>query len=639
MFSVLNNLTCLQVQLALSSFTVVKNIDVLYVETMTLISANQISKAFSSKQLFKNISFGIEEGERIGLIGPNGAGKSTLLKIISKKMDADQGKISISNNLVLGYLDQKPVFKPEDTVYEALVNSSDDPYDGVNIALAYELITKMTLDTHNDKEHALISHLSGGLQKRVALARELMKRPNLLLLDEPTNHLDIHSILWLEQFIKDQQGLAVMIITHDRAFLQNTCNVIFDLDPRNPDGLIKSRGSYSQFLETKFLLLEGQKRLEEKKRNTMLIEKEWLARGPQARLTKQKARINRAHDLIEEVDNLENKNAKKKLDFDFGQTANTPKKLIELKDVGKRYSDDAPFLFRHLDGLIRPGSRVGLIGKNGSGKSTLIKVLLEKEPPTEGTAFLNPDIQTYYFEQSKMELNQNTSVLKIICPEGDYVHFHGKPVYGRSYLSRFYFTPQQMDMPVSHLSGGEQSRLLIAKIMLTPAHVLILDEPTNDLDVETLDVLTECLADYDGALILVSHDRFFLDQNSNEIWAITQDENGTILKFADYNQWETWYSDKRKNSSNTEKAPALSQAAKLEPKKKLSFKELHELDHMEKNIAVKEAELKKLQAEVSDPEVASNYNRLTELTSKIGELEKEIPAMYDRWQELEARKS
>ncbi|MBC7754082.1 MAG: ABC-F family ATP-binding cassette domain-containing protein [Moraxellaceae bacterium] len=602
---------------------------------MTLISVHQITKSFASKNLFKKISFSIDSNQRIGLVGPNGAGKSTLFKILINQIQADDGKISFSNSLRLGYLSQKPEFGPDEIIYDCLMSQVDDPYDGLNIAYAYELITKLSLDIHPEKEFAKISELSGGWQKRVALARELMKKPNLLLLDEPTNHLDIQSILWLEEFINAQNDLSFMIITHDRAFLQNTCNMMFDLDPRNPDGLIKSNGSYVQFLETKSMLMDSQKRLEDKKRNTMLIEKDWLARGPQARLTKQKARINRAHDLIDEVDNLENKNQVKKVDFDFGVNQNSPKKLVELKNLSKRYNDESPLLFSKLDAMIRPGSRIGLLGKNGCGKSTLIQIILGHEQPSTGVAFLNPDIQVCYFEQGKETLNSTDTVLKVICPEGDYVHLHGLAVFARSYLSRFYFTNQQMDMPVHQLSGGEQSRLLIAKLMLNPAHVLILDEPTNDLDVETLDVLSDCLSDFAGAIILVSHDRFFLDQNSNEIWAFTENGAREIIKFADYNQWLDWYQTAGKNA-----APKVDENKKSDSKKsnkKLSFKELHEFQNIESIILEKESYLKSKQQELVQPEVSSNFKKLNDLTSEISKLEPEIQKLYARWQELEKK--
>lgn len=602
---------------------------------MTLISAHQITKSFSTKTLFRKISFAIDDGQRIGLIGPNGAGKSTLLSILSKKMDPDEGKISFSNSLRLGHLVQQPTFTEDETIYEAMMSKAEDEYDGETISLCYELITKLDLDRQPDKEFAKVSSLSGGWRKRVALARELMTKPNLMLLDEPTNHLDVHSILWLEEFIQKQNEIAFLIITHDRAFLQNTCNVIFDLDPRNPDGLIKSYGDYVQFLETKSMLMDGQLRLEEKKRNTMLIEKDWLARGPQARLTKQKARINRAHDLIEEVGQIENRNFVRKVDFDFGKNQSSPKKLIEFIDTSKSYGEVN--LFTKLNGVIRPKSRIGLLGKNGCGKSTLIKVFMNQEQPTSGTAFLNPDIQVCYFEQGKETLNKDTTVMKVVCPEGDYVHLHGTPVYGRSYLSRFSFTNQQMDMPVSQLSGGEQSRLLIAKLMLNPAHVLILDEPTNDLDVETLDVLTDCLADFEGAIILVSHDRYFLDQNSNEIWAFTEDNSGDIVKFADYNQWHDWY-DELKNKKPSQQQKINSTEQKKSAPAKLSYKEIRELETMESDIAKKEADLKKFQAELVSPEMSSNFKKLSELSTQISTLETEIQSMYTRWQDLEARK-
>lgn len=604
---------------------------------MTLISVHQISKSFATKSLFKKISFSVDSQQRIGLVGPNGAGKSTLFKILSRQMDIDEGQISTSNSLRLGYLPQKPEFQKDEIIYDCLMSQVSDPFDGVHIAHAYELVTKLNLDIHPEKEFAKVSELSGGWQKRVALARELMKKPNLMLLDEPTNHLDIQSILWLEEFINAQNDISFMIITHDRAFLQNTCNMIFDLDPRNPDGLIKSNGSYVKFLETKSQLMESQKRLEEKKRNTMLIEKDWLARGPQARLTKQKARINRAHDLIEEVDKLENKNFVRKVDFDFGVNQNSPKKLVELQNISKSYSIDGPMLFSHLDALIRPGSRIGLLGRNGCGKSTLIQIILGHESATEGSVFLNPDIQVCYFEQGKETLNTKSTVLKVVCPEGDYVHLHGTSVFARSYLSRFSFTNQQMDMSVSQLSGGEQSRLLIAKLMLNPAHLLILDEPTNDLDVETLDVLSECLSDFKGAIILVSHDRYFLDQNSNEIWAFPETEQKNITKFADYNQWLDWYQEKKSSVLSTKVEAKKENTLTTKNKKKLSFNELNEYKNIQSFIAQAESSMKEKQSELLRPEISTNFSKLNELTSEISRLEKEIEKLYTRWEELENR--
>jgi ABC transport system ATP-binding/permease protein len=593
----------------------------------TLISAYQLSKTFASKTLFNNISFAIESTEKIGLIGPNGAGKSTLLSIISKMQSSDTGQISFANNLTLGYLQQKPTLKQDESIYDSLMNVTNDIYDSDNMQLAFELISKMELDKFPEGSEKMVGELSGGWQKKVALAQQLMKRPNLLLLDEPTNHLDLESIVWLEEFLQKTNDIALLIVTHDRRFLQNTCQVIFDLDPQLPNGILRTNGPYTSHLESKMMLFDGQKRLEEKRRNTMTREKEWLARGPQARLTKQKARIDRAYDIIDEVKDLENKNAKRNIDLDFGGTAKSPKKLIEATKIKKMYSGRT--LFQNFSAMIRPGHRYGLIGPNGSGKSTLLKCLIGKVLVDAGEVFVNEDIEISYFEQGKDQLDLSKSVLRVICPEGDYVHFQDQPVFARSYLSRFYFKAQQMDMPASQLSGGELSRLILAKLMLRQAHVLIMDEPTNDLDVETLEALSETLSEFKGAVILVSHDRYFMDQNCDVIWSfdLTTD---SILTFADTNQWEDWF----KQNKKALKSASTKVEAKTSTRSGLGYKEKLEFEGIEAVIALEESKLKKMQAEITEPEKQSNYARLSELTQGIAESEIKIEQLLNRWQEL-----
>ncbi|MBC7466187.1 MAG: ABC-F family ATP-binding cassette domain-containing protein [Bdellovibrio sp.] len=595
----------------------------------TLISAHLISKTFATKTLFQNISFAIDESEHIGLIGPNGAGKSTLLSLIAREQAPDSGKLSFSNGLRLGYLKQKPTFEGDDTIYMALMSACDDPYDSENIALAYELIARFKLDQFPDAEHKLTSELSGGWQKKLALARELMKRPTLLLLDEPTNHLDLESILWLEDYMNKEKRIAFLTVTHDRRFLQNTSSAIFDLDPRLPNGILRTNGAYADHLDSKMQLLQGLKRLEEKRRNTMQIEKDWLSRGPQARLTKQKARIDRAHDIIEEVSDLENKNRANKLNLDFGKTDSSPKKLIAAENIKKSYGDRV--LFQNFNAMISPGHRYGLIGTNGCGKSTLLKCLIGKAQVDSGIAFLNEDISVCYFEQGKDSLNPDVSVIKTICPEGDYVHLQGLPVFAKSYLSRFYFRSEQHDMPVGKLSGGEQSRLILAKLMLQSSHVLILDEPTNDLDVETLDALSDTLSDYRGAIIIVSHDRYFMDQNCNVIWSFG-DADGHIQKFADTFQWEEWHQQNKLIKPNAKQA-AKAEVAKAAPKVKLSNKEKFELDNMEKNIADEESLLASLQKDLTNAS-PSDYSKLSDLTAKISQSESKLEKLFARWSEL-----
>ncbi|MEK6629008.1 MAG: ABC-F family ATP-binding cassette domain-containing protein [Bdellovibrionota bacterium] len=593
----------------------------------TLVSAYQLSKSFASKTLFQNISFAIDTCEHIGLIGPNGAGKSTLLSLIAKEQATDKGQISYANNLIFGYLKQKPELDQNESIYDSLMNVTDDIYDADNMQLAFELISKMELDKFPEGTEKKVSELSGGWQKKVALARELMKKPNLLLLDEPTNHLDLESIVWLEEFLQKTTDIALLIVTHDRKFLQNTCQVIFDLDPQLPNGILRTNGPYTDHLESKMMLFDGQKRLEDKRRNTMTREKEWLARGPQARLTKQKARIDRAYDIIDEVKDLENKNAKRNLDLDFGGNSKSPKKLIEATKISKSYSGKT--LFQDFNAMIRPKHRYGLIGPNGSGKSTLLKCLIGRIPPDSGSVFVNDDIDISYFEQGKDQLDLTKSVLKVICPEGDYVHFQDQPIYVRSYLSRFYFKAQQMDMPASQLSGGELSRLILAKLMLKQAHVLILDEPTNDLDVETLEALSDCLSEFKGAVILVSHDRYFMDQNCDVIWSfdLTTD---TILTFADTAQWEDWFKLNKKALKNSENKPGKT----THQRQGLSNKEKIEFEKIEGIIASEESKLKLLQNDLSLDETQSNYAKLTELTKEISETESKIEKYFTRWDEL-----
>lgn len=601
----------------------------------TLVSAYQLSKSFASKTLFEGISFAIENAEHIGLIGPNGAGKSTLLSLLTKEQAADKGQISFANNLRLGYLKQKPTFEKDETIFAALTSVVDDPYSAENMQLLFELISKLELDQFPDGTEKLVSTLSGGWQKKVAFARELMKRPNLLLLDEPTNHLDLESILWLEDFLNKERQLAILTVTHDRRFLQNTCDIIFDLDPRLPQGLLRTNDRYAQHIENKLQLLEGQKRIEEKRRNTMRIEKEWLARGPQARLTKQKARIERAYDLIDEVDQLKSQNRQNTLNLDFGATEKSPKKLIAAENISKNFKGD--LLFQNFSCKISPKQRYGLIGPNGCGKSTLLKCLLGQVPVDSGITFLNDDIEVSYFEQGKDDINPEQTVLKAICPEGDYVHFQDHPVFARSYLSRFYFRPQQMDMPVRQLSGGELSRLILARMMLKKAHVLILDEPTNDLDVETLEALTDTLSEFNGAIILVSHDRYFMDQNCDIIWAFDTDQH-QLITFADTYQWEDWFKNKElaktknlapKKNENADKNKTV--------RKGLNQKEKAELQQMESKIAAAEKKLATLQTELALPETQNQFKRLTELTTEVATAENEIEILFQRWEDLNAR--
>lgn len=491
-----------------------------------------------------------------------------MLKIIANVSDLDGGSLSPQRGLKIGYLEQVPKFTEGATVQDSVMEGAHDPYDWQEISKAQQIMSKLSLTEGEVQAETLISNLSGGWKKRVALARELLKEPDLLLLDEPTNHLDIESIMWLENLLA-KSNFATVTITHDRLFLQKVSNKIFELDRRHPDGLLKIDGDYAKYLEVREQLLTAQETLETKLKNTLRRETEWLRRGPQARLKKQQARIDQAGELKEQVGDLTSRNQVQKVEMQLQGMDKNPKKLIEAKNISKKY--EGKTVIPPLDLLLTPKSRIGLIGKNGCGKSTLIRLLTGKEKPDTGSVFHADQLQVVYFEQNRESLDQELSVIKTVCPSGDFVPYGDNgTMHVKSYLQRFLFSYEQMDMPVRKLSGGEQSRLLLAKLLLKKANVLILDEPTNDLDISTLDVLQDILSEFNGAIILVTHDRYFLDQASNLLLAFGVNEKGekTITPMVGLDQWEEWYEDqakleqKLKSASKSEASNAQSAAKK-----------------------------------------------------------------------------
>jgi ATP-binding cassette subfamily F protein uup len=476
--------------------------------------------------------------------------------------------------------------------------------------------------------------MSGGWKKRVALARELVRKPDLLLLDEPTNHLDVETILWLERLIA-QSPFATVTITHDRLFLNKVSNRIIELDPRHAGGLLDVRGDYADYLETREHLITAQERREVILKNTLRRETEWLRRGAKARTTKQQARIQRAGDLKDEVEELGVRNQARTARLEFQTTDRNPKKLVEAKGISKSYGERQ--IFKGLDLLLTPGTRVGLLGPNGSGKSTLIRVLLGHEEPGSGTVTRSEHLTVAYFDQTRESLDPSLTLVKTLCPVGEFVDYRGSRVHVRSYCDRFLFTQGQMDMPVGRLSGGEQSRVLIAKLMLGAANLLVLDEPTNDLDLATLGVLEECLREFGGAVLLVAHDRYFLDQVATRILAFPPG-GGNPVPFADLSQWEDWHEARAAEQERAAKAASKVAAPAATPspasKKRLGYKEQRELDSMEGNIQAAEEKLARLTEESGRPENLSNAVKLSELTSQMAETQAEIDRLYARWAEL-----
>ncbi|HXU63047.1 MAG TPA: ABC-F family ATP-binding cassette domain-containing protein [Polyangia bacterium] len=592
-----------------------------------LLTAQDLSASFGARALFSGVSFTVSEGERIGLIGPNGAGKSTLLRILVGALSADVGTVSRRRGLRVALLEQVPRFEPGLTVRAAVESGASD-------GEADEILAKLSLSGRDDNDvtpETSVASLSGGWKKRVALARELARQPDLLLLDEPTNHLDVESIEWLESLLGRPGGPATITVTHDRVFLQRVATRILELDPRNAGGLLCVDGDYVAYTRVKADAMHAQERREVVLRNTLRRETEWLRRGAAARTTKQQARIARAGDLSDEVKELTTRNQVRSVGLEFQGTDRRPRRLIEARGVAKAY--DGRTIFSGIDLFVGPGTRLGLLGANGCGKSTLLRVLLGEDPPSAGTVLRADGLQIAYFQQNRELLNPDTTPADTLAPDGDHVSFRGTRLHVRGYLERFLFRPEQADMPVRQLSGGEQSRLLLAKLMLREAQILVLDEPTNDLDLATLAVLEESLTGFDGAVLLVTHDRYFLDQVATTILGFAPD--GQVVPFASVGQWETWRAEREAAAR-----PAPAQAAPSKPaapRRKLSYKEQREFDGIEAAIAAAEATLAQARSEAERPEHASNAARLIELLAAADAQQTEVDRLYARWAELEAK--
>ncbi len=557
--------------------------------------------------------------------------------MLAGELKPDSGAVTRTRGLKVGYMPQIPHFEPGITVREAVLEAVDtESGDWEAIGAAEEALSRLGLSTRGASlEDSPVADLSGGLQRKVSLARELARRPDLLLLDEPTNHLDLESILWLEAFVRNA-NMAVMTISHDRAFLRNIGTRVIEVDRRNPSGILSIDGGYDTFLDTKATYLATLASRTASMENTLKREMAWLARGAKARTTKQKARIDRAYSLEEETQSLREKSRESKVKLEFQTLEGGPKRLIEAKKISKSYGEKK--LFQNLDLLLTRRSRIGLIGKNGIGKTTLIRILTGTEEPDNGEVLRAGGLEVAYFEQNRNLLDPETTVLKTVCPYGETVEFQGRKIHVRSYLDRFNFDARQSDMIVGKLSGGEQSRLLLALLMLEPANLLVLDEPTNDLDIQTLGILEECLEEFPGAVILVSHDRAFMNNVCDEMLGFPE-----MIKYADLDQWARGSrvpqsappasaAPPSPSTSKSTDGPPLAPA----PKKKLSYKEQRELDGMEALLLEKESKLEELQIEAGLESNARNAVKLSQLMQAIAELQGEIDRLYARWTELDS---
>jgi ABC transport system ATP-binding/permease protein len=598
-----------------------------------------VGKAHGLRSLFEGLSFGLFEGDQVGLVGPNGAGKSTLLRILAGIESPDRGQRSLRSGLRVGYVPQDPVFPPQGTVEDVLtaVLPSLDEYERAG------RIAQVLGRAGFDDGRAEVAALSGGWLKRLAIARELAGEPDVLLMDEPTNHLDVEGILWLEELL-GARARACLVVSHDRYFLEHVATRMLEVNRIYPSGLFETDGRYSEFLARRDEFLRGQAAYEESLANTVRREIDWLRRGAKARSTKAKGRIKEAGRLIEELGDARARAATRTADIDFTASGRRSRRLLVARGLAKSLGGRP--LVQGLDLIITPGTRVGLMGPNGSGKTTLLNVLAGALAPDAGTIERAEGLRIVRFEQQRPGLDPSLSLRRALAPEGDTVTFQGRTLHVAAWAKRFLFPPEQLEVSVGRLSGGEQARIHIARLMREPADLLILDEPTNDLDIPTLDVLEESLTSFEGGLVLVTHDRFMLDRVATGIVAL--DGRGGAEKFADYAQWEAARASSRKPEGPLATVPLATvplslpsprrgEGEKGKGRKRLGYLEQRELDTMEATILAAETESEACRRAAEDPAIASDPAALQARYAALEAARAEVDRLYARWGELTAK--
>jgi len=595
-----------------------------------LISCAEISKGFTGEPLFHSLSVTINENEKLGIIGRNGCGKSTLLSILAKKLDPDAGEVAQKKNLRVACVEQTPVFPAESEVLNVLEAASlkaQLPEDERVKLLS--IITKRA-----GLQSGLVEKLSGGMKKRLALACALVEAPELILLDEPTNHLDVKGIVWLENELRSC-NFAWACITHDRWFLQRTVTRILEINKAYQKGYFVEDGDYRRFLEKKEIFLHAQARERDVLANKVRRETEWLHQGIKARGTRAKYRTDQAYELMSQLSDVEARLRETNTNIAFLDSERKTKKLIEVKDACKSFGDKT--IFKNLNLVLSPNMRLGLLGANGCGKTTILKTLAQLIEPDEGVVKHAPDLQISVFEQHRVNLNPDWSVHRALCEYGDSVVFNGQSMHIHAWAARFQLRADQLNSPVSALSGGEQARVAIAQIMLKPADVLLLDEPTNDLDIPALEVLEESLLNFKGAIVLVTHDRYLIDKVCQSFLAIDQDYQ--VNSYADYAQWEKSLSTPINNSSNKDENKSNKKAIKNDKPqtKKLTYREQQELAGMEGAILEAEEKLASAEVLINDAGKMSDPEKAKSITQAWQEAKDLVDRLYARWDELSSR--
>ena len=585
---------------------------------MNIINIEHISKVFGEKQVFDDISCGIHQGDKIGIIGINGTGKTTLLKIIAGLEEPDQGQVIFQKGLRVTYLPQSPKFPEHATVLSYVADGADGA-DWGRESEAKNALNRLGITDHHEE----IDHLSGGQKKRVALARTLVNPADVLILDEPTNHIDNEMAVWLEEYLNQWKG-AIIMVTHDRYFLDRVTNKILEIDHGK---LYSYTANYSQFLELKAQREEMELASERKRQSVLRMELEWAKRGCRARTTKQRARLER----LEALKNGKAPVRDAEVEIDSVETR-MGKKTIELHHISKSYGQKK--LIDDFEYIVLKNQRLGIIGPNGCGKSTLMKIITGKEEPDQGTVEIGDTVKIGYFAQEVTEMDENQRVIDYIKDVAEYVPTKDGRITASQMLERFLFTPAMQYTPIGKLSGGERRRLYLLKVLMDAPNVLILDEPTNDLDIPTLTILEDYLDSFLGIVITVSHDRYFLDNIADRIFAFEAD--GKLV------QYEGGYTDyleakERKNGtvvreseeSAKKKADRKNWKKDTPEKLKFTYKEQKEYETIDDEIASLEQKIEELDEQMM--QYATNSAKLSEITEQKEAAEAALEEKMERW--------
>ena len=602
-----------------------------------LLSCEGIRKSYGIHPLFEELSFTLAEGDRVGLVGPNGSGKTTLLRVLAGIESPDAGTRSQRRLAHLGYVPQDPSF-PADRSVEAVVTETLPAGEREGSDAAGRVAAVLGRAGFADARQR-VGALSAGWRKRLAITRELVAAPDVLLMDEPTNHLDVEGILWLETLLETEVP-AYLVVSHDRYFLEHVASRVLELNRCYPGGLFQAEGRYSDYLLRRDEALREQAAYRETLANKVRREVEWLRRGAKARTRKGQARVKAAGRLIQALDEARARAAGGAVGIEFTASGRASRKLLVARGLTKTVGGRR--LLAGLDLTLTPGTRLGLLGASGSGKSTLLNLLAGTLPPDGGEIERAEGLRVVRFDQEREGLDQAVSLRRALAPEGDAVLYRDRSVHVASWAKRFLFRPEQLETTVGRLSGGERARILIARLMLQPADLLILDEPTNDLDIPTLEVLEESLADFPGALVLVTRDRFLLERVSTLVLAL--DGAGGATFFADYAQWESAHQEAERETGSPEAPAPAAVAARARPAgregldvRRLSYLEKREWEQMEQRILEAEAAAAACQQAVEDPAVASNSVALRERWAALEAARAEVDRLYHRWAELEEK--